>query len=100
MAYSEHLANRLRQRLKGNGAIEEKKMMGGLTFVVSGKMFIGILKDKKRQEDRLMVCVRKLNYKELLQKSESKSMDFTGKPLRGFLFIEPNGFESEDDLDY
>ncbi|TLP75442.1 TfoX/Sxy family protein [Maribacter sp. ACAM166] len=94
------MANRLRQRLKGNGAIEEKKMMGGLTFVVSGKMFIGILKDKKRQEDRLMVCVRKLNYKELLQKSESKSMDFTGKPLRGFLFIEPNGFESEDDLDY
>ncbi|MEH6514088.1 hypothetical protein [Maribacter arcticus] len=47
MAYSEYLANRVRQRLMGKGNLEEKKMMGGLTFMVNGKMCVGILFDKK-----------------------------------------------------
>lgn len=100
MAYNEYLADRVRQRLKGKGEIEEKKMMGGLTFMVNGKMCIGILFDKKSGEDKLMVRVGKLNYETLLQLPGSKPMDFTGKPTRGFLFIGPDGFDSEDDLDF
>lgn len=100
MAYSEYLADRVRQRLKGKGTIEEKKMMGGLTFMVNSKMCLGILIDKKSDEDRLMVRVGKLNYEKLLQKPDSKPMDFTGKPLRGFLFIVPSGFDNEEDIDY
>ncbi|MEH6747656.1 MAG: TfoX/Sxy family protein [Maribacter arcticus] len=100
MAYSEYLANRVRQRLMGKGNLEEKKMMGGLTFMVNGKMCVGILFDKKSEEDKVMVRVGKLNYEELLNQPSSKPMDFTGKPMRGFLFIGADGFDSEDDLDF
>ncbi|MDF4202190.1 TfoX/Sxy family protein [Maribacter sp. SA7] len=100
MAYSEYLADRVRPRLKGKGHLEEKKMMGGLTFMVNGKMCIGIMFDKKSEEDKLMVRVGKLNYEELLNKPGSRPMDFTGKPIRGFLFVGPDGFDTEDDLDF
>ena len=100
MAYSEYLADRVRPRLKGKGLVEEKKMMGGLTFMVNGKMCLGIMFDKKTEEDKLMVRVGKLNYEKLLHKPGSTPMDFTGKPLRGFLFIGPDGFDHEDDLDF
>ncbi|WP_299796868.1 TfoX/Sxy family protein [uncultured Maribacter sp.] len=100
MAYSEYLADRVRPRLKGKGELEEKKMMGGLTFMVNGKMCICIMFDKKSEEDKLMVRVGKLNYEELLNKPGSRPMDFTGKPLRGFVFIGPDGFDTEDDLDF
>lgn len=46
MAYSDYVVDRVRQRLNGKGVIEEKKMMGGFTFMVNGKMCIGILFDK------------------------------------------------------
>ena len=68
--------------------------------MVNGKMCIGIMFDKKSEEDKLMVRVGKLNYEELLNKLGSRPMDFTGKPLRGFLFIGPDGFDTEDDLDF
>ena len=73
------IADRVRQRLKGKGEIEEKKMMGGLTFMVNGKMCVGILFDKKSEEDKLMVRVGKLNYETLLILPGAKPMDFTGK---------------------
>lgn len=100
MAFSKHLADRVRQRLVNKGKVVEKKMMGGLIFMVNNKMCVGVDIDKKANEDRLMVRVGKLNYQELLEKSGSKKMDFTGKVMRGFLFIEPNGFDAEDDLDF
>lgn len=100
MAFSEHLADRVRQRLANKGIVAEKKMMGGLIFMVNNKMCVGVDIDKKTNEDRLMVRVGKLNYETLLQKDGSKKMDFTGKVMRGFLFIEPNGFDAETDMDF
>ncbi|WP_324023572.1 TfoX/Sxy family protein [Maribacter sp. BPC-D8] len=100
MAYSEYLADRVRPRLKGKGELEEKKMMGGLIFMVNTKMCIGVMYDKKIEEDRLMIRVGKLNYEELLNKPGSRPMDFTGKPIRGYLFVGPDGFDTEDDLDF
>jgi len=67
MAFSEFLADRVRQRLLNKGQVEEKKMMGGLIFMVNDKMCIGVDIDKKTQADRLMVRVGKLPYKNLLQ---------------------------------
>ena len=84
MAYSEYLADRVRPRLKGKGFVEE----------------IGIMLDKKTEEDKLIVRVGKLNYEELLNKPGSSPMDFTGKPSRGFLFVGPDGFDNENDLDF
>jgi hypothetical protein len=68
--------------------------------MVNGKMCIGVLFDKKSEEDKLMVRVGKLNSEALLHFPGSKPMDFTGKPIRGFLFIGADGFDSEDDLDF
>lgn len=100
MAFSEHQADRIRQRLKHIKVLEEKKMMGGMIFMVNEKMCVGIDIDKKTNKDRLMVRVGKLAYEDLLNKKGSRKMDFTGKPMRGFLFIGPDGFDMEDDLDF
>ncbi len=100
MAFSEFLADRVRLRLKHIKILEEKKMMGGLIFMVNEKMCVGIDIDKKTKLDRLMVRVGKLAYEELLNKAGSRKMDFTGKPMRGFLFIDPDGFDMEEDLDF
>jgi len=100
MAFSEYQADRIRQRLKHIKVLEEKKMMGGTIFMVNEKMCVGIDIDKKTNKDRLMVRVGKLAYQDLLNEKGSKKMDFTGKPMRGFLFIEPDGFDMEDDLDF
>ena len=100
MAYSEFLADRVRRRLRNAGQVEEKKMMGGLVFMVNDKMCIGIDTDKKSDQDRLMVRVGKLPYEELLGQKGSRQMDFTGRVMRGFLFVDPEGFDLEEDLDY
>ena len=100
MAYSEFLADRVRERLNGKGLVEEKKMMGGLIFMVNKKMCLGVDMDKQKNEDRLMVRVGKLPYEQLLNQKGSREMNFTGKPMRGFLFIEPEGFDAESDLDF
>ena len=100
MAFSEYLAERVRQRLNGTYQIEEKKMMGGLIFMVNDKMCIGVDIDKSTKGDRLMVRVGKLPYQQLLKKTGSRKMDFTGKEMRGFLFIDSEGFDSETDLDF
>lgn len=100
MAYSEYLADRVRERLSKAGKVEEKKMMGGLIFMVNDKMCIGVDIDKKSNTDRLMVRVGKLPYEELLNQKGSRVMDFTGNVMRGFLFIDPDGFDLEEDLDF
>ena len=100
MAFSEYLTDRVRTRLSHAGLVEEKKMMGGLIFMVNGKMCIGVDIDKERNADRLMVRVGKLPYQDLLKREGSRPMDFTGKPMRGFLFIDPEGFDSDSDLDF
>lgn len=100
MAYSEHQADRIRQRLTKYNLTEEKKMMGGLIFMVNDKMCVGLDIDKNTGNDRLMVRVGKANHDQLIFKKGSREMDFTGKVMRGFLFIEPDGFDFEDDLEF
>lgn len=100
MAYSEFLVDRVRQRLVNTGSVVEKKMMGGLIFMINDKMCIGVDLDKKTGADRLMVRVGKLPYEALLKRSGSRPMDFTGQVMRGFLFIDPEGFDKDDDLDF
>ena len=100
MAYSEYQADRIRQRLSQVNLTEEKKMMGGLIFMVNHKMCIGLDIDKRTGQDRLMVRVGKAKHDELIFKKGSREMDFTGRVMRGFLFIEPEGFDSEDDLNF
>jgi hypothetical protein len=100
MAYSEYLVERVRNRLNASQISEEKKMMGGLIFMVNGKMCIGVDTDKTTGQDRLMIRVGKLPYERLLREKGSRVMDFTGSVMRGFLFIDPEGFDAEEDLDF
>lgn len=99
MAYSEYQADRIRTRLTGM-KFYEKKMMGGLIFMVRDAMCIGLDFDKKCNEDRLMVRVGKLDYETLINQKGSSKMDFTGKVMRGFLFINATGFDLDANLDY
>ncbi len=99
MAYSEHQADRIRDRLK-NISFLEKKMMGGLIFMVRDAMCVGLDFDKNVNEDRLMVRVGKLQYEHLLNQHGSIKMDFTGKEMRGFLFIHAAYFDLDEQLDF
>ena len=100
MAYSDYQAERVRNRLSKSNVTEEKKMMGGLIFMVNDKMCIGLDMDKETGQDRLMVRVGKAKHDQLIFEKGSREMDFTGKVMRGFLFIEPEGFDAEADLDF
>lgn len=95
MAYSDYLADRVRTLLEDRKiGYEEKKMMGGLTFMVDDKMCMGVL------EDRLMARIDPENQELALTKKGSREMDFTGRPMKGFLFIEGEGINSDSDLEY
>ena len=94
MAYSESLAERVREALGKRKDVAEKKMMGGLTFMVNGKMCVGVLKGD------LMARIDPDVYETALKKKGCRPMDFTGKPMKGFVFVGPKGTASKKDLDY
>lgn len=94
MAYDEYLADRIRIILKRKTGFEEKKMMGGLCFMVDDKMCVGVV------NDNLMARVDPSKYESLLKQKGAKEMDFTGKPMKGFIFIHPEGIDMENDLEF
>ena len=94
MAYSEELAHKIRKALVDQKMVEEKKMMGGLTFMVNGKMCIGVLKDA------IMARIDPDVYDAALKRRGCRPMDFTGKPMKGFVFVGPEGTGNKKDLDY
>lgn len=94
MAYNEKLADRMREKLMGLKKLEGKKMMGGLCFLYKTKMCCGIVKDE------LMVRVIESRYEEALSHPYCREMDFTGRPLKGFVYVSPDGFKKDNDLSY
>lgn len=94
MPYSEILAQRIREMLAQQPAVEEKKMMGGLTFMVDGKMCVGIVRDD------LMARIAPEDYEMALKRKGCREMDFTGKPMKGFVFVDAEGMDHADDLRY
>lgn len=93
MSYDEGLAQRVREYLQDTDIpADEKKMFGGLAFMVNGYMCVGI------NDTWLMARVGAPNYEDALQQSHAKEMDFTGKPLKGFVYVAEQGIESDEDL--
>ncbi|MEM7185529.1 MAG: TfoX/Sxy family protein [Bacteroidota bacterium] len=101
MAYDEFLADRVRNILKEKKVdFYEKKMFGGLCIMVDDKMCCGVLYDKRTETDMIMARIGEAAMEEALKKEGSQPMDFTGRPMKGYVFVTPDGFDSEDDLDY
>jgi len=92
MAYDEGLADRIREIIGEDSRFLEKKMFGGLAFLLNGKMSVGI------NGSMLMTRCRHDLYDEYLKKPHVREMDFTGRSMKGFLYVEPEGIEEDADL--
>ena len=92
MAYDEHLAGRLRALLKRRRGVTERKMFGGLAFLVNGHMAVGV------NDDELMVRLGPDAWAEALRRPHAREMDFTGRSLKGFVYVGRKGVASDADL--
>ncbi len=94
MAYSEKIANRIREQIADLPVIEEKEMMGGLVFMVNGKMCVGVIKDE-------MMCRIDPNiHNTVIEKNGCRTMDFTKRPMKGYILIDDDGMKTQADLKY
>lgn len=101
MAFDEYLAERIRINLQEKNVYSsELKMMGGLCFQVNDKMLCGIHIDKQSGESLLMARIGEESYLKELEKEECLPMDFTGRPMRDYIFVRSLGFDNESDLSY
>lgn len=101
MAYDEYLADRIKRILTDKKtSFIDKKMMGGLIFMLNNKMLCGIHIDKKSGNSLLMAKIGEKAYDENIHKKECLPMDFTGRPMKGYIFITPDGFDLDSDLEY
>lgn len=95
MPYDEKLAARVRDRIaESNKNVEEKKMFGGLCFMVNDKMCVGV------ERERLMLRVDPEKYEILIGKEGCRPMDFTGKPMKGFVYVDTNVLRTKKQIDY
>ena len=92
MAYDEGLAERIRGVLDDEPGVSERRMFGGVAFLVKGHMSVGIVQDK------LMVRVGTESYDRILRERHARRMDFTGRPMKGFVYVVPSGYEADADL--
>ncbi len=92
MSYDAGLAQRVREILEGEFGFEEKKMFGGICFLLSGNMACGIIKDN------LIVRIGTDNYRAALKKPHTKKFDLTGKALTGWVMVLSRGLDSDEEL--
>lgn len=94
MAFDEQLAGRVRKSFSEKKvAFEEKRMMGGLCFLVNDKMCVGV------EKERLMIRLDPEIYEHVLTRKGCSPMDFTGRPLRGFVFVHANVLGTRHELE-
>ena len=95
MAFNENLAGRVREIISVNHKkVEEKKMFGGLCFMVNDKMCVGV------ESQRLMVRLEPKKYDEVIEKDGCRPMDFTGKIMKGYVFVDIDALNTKKTLEY
>ena len=94
MPYNESLAHRVREQLENVQNVVEKNMMGGLTFMVNDKMCVGVLKDD------LMLRINPETHNDVIEIHGCREMTFTGKPMKGFVFIGPEATNTSKELKF
>ncbi len=92
MAYDEDMAYRIRAALADQSGVTEKKMFGGLAFMVNGHMCCGLA------NGNLMVRVGPDQYEDSLAQPHAREMDFTGRPMRGLVYVDPAGYQTDKNL--
>jgi TfoX/Sxy family transcriptional regulator of competence genes len=92
MAYDEKLAERIRTKLKGTRGLTEKKMFGGVGFMVNGNMACGVIKQD------MVVRLSQEDSDAALKKAHVKAFDMTGRPMKGWILVEPGGLASDKAL--
>jgi TfoX/Sxy family transcriptional regulator of competence genes len=95
MAYDEYLAERIRHKFKElDVPFEDKKMMGGICFLVDEKMCVGIVKEK------MMARIDPDKTETAFARKGCHEMDFTHRPMKGFIFVDPEGIDHDSDLEF
>ena len=92
MAYDEALAERIRAALTGHDGIAEKKMFGGLALMLNGNMCVGVIKDE------LIARLGPEDGDRALDEPHTRPMDFTGRPMAGWVIVENEGTATDDGL--
>jgi TfoX/Sxy family transcriptional regulator of competence genes len=92
MAFSEALAARIRQRLARRKNVEENKMFGGVGFLLHGNMLVGVWKDS------LIVRLGPDEGDEALKEPHVREFDITGKPMKGWVLVAPQGVKDDEKL--
>ena len=94
MAYDEKLNDRIREVMSDFPKVEEKYMFGGTCFMLNGKMCVGVVKDE------MMCRIDPLIYEEALEKEGCREMVFTGKPMKGYVYVSHEGMKTKKEFDY
>ena len=94
MAYNEKLADRIREAIAHLPKVVEKNTFGGNCFMLNGKMCVGVIKDE------MMCRIAPDIYETVLEKNGCRPMDFTGRPMKGFVFVSEEGMKTKKDFDY
>ena len=92
MAFNEELADRIRVSLDGRAGVVERKMFGGVAFMIHGNMCCGVVNDD------LMVRVGPDSLEASLALPHARPMDFTGRPMKGFVYVGPEGINDDGAL--
>jgi TfoX/Sxy family transcriptional regulator of competence genes len=92
VAFDETLADRVREALSARADLTERKMFGGIAFMIGGNMAVGVI------DDDLMVRLEPADAERALAEPHTRPMDFTGRPMRGMLFVDSAGTASDEDL--
>lgn len=94
MAYDEILASRMTEIFATKALFDEKKMFGGICYMVNDKMCAGVVKDE------IMARIDPEKEEECLAKTGCREMDFTGKKMKGFIMVSPEGIKTRKELEY
>ncbi|MGN6566917.1 MAG: TfoX/Sxy family protein [Flavipsychrobacter sp.] len=94
MAFDEKLNDRIRAAMAHYPNLEEKHMFGGTCFMLNGKMCVGVVKDK------MMCRIDPYVYEDALLRKGCMEMDFTGKPMKGYVYVNADGLKNKKDFHY
>ena len=94
MAFDEKLNDKIREALADIPSLEEKRMFGGVCYMVDGKMCVGVVKDE------MMCRIGPDAYEEALQKRGCREMDFAGKLMDGYVYVSADGMRTKEEFNY